>query len=59
MPLFLSYVAVKIGGLCSVYIPYGAKGLDVRPSETRASFEPGKQQRLLFIVVIVVVVGFS
>ncbi len=25
MPLFLSHVAVKIRGLCSVYIVYGAK----------------------------------
>ncbi len=27
MPLSLSHVAVKIGGLCSVYIVYGAKFL--------------------------------
>ncbi len=25
MPLFLSHIAVKIWGLCSVYIVYGAK----------------------------------
>ncbi len=33
MPLFLSHVAVKIRGLCSVYIVYGAKGEGLQDHE--------------------------
>ncbi len=39
MPLFLSHVAVKIRGLCSVYIVYGAKGeTDNRKAMIMGSF---------------------
>ncbi len=35
MPLFLSHIAVKIQGLCSVYIVYGAKVLHLAGSTIR------------------------